>query len=1073
LDGQLRGIVCVNKQMITVKNIAHWASVGILLSIAGAMVYVKFLPAPSQPSPLRLAFFDGTSPEARVALERHIGDLDGVIGEWLKVDSSGNVSEEEDPEQDDANPSATVGFIRSTRPLTMFALVSDEPSRDRGFAHLGDPGFRQHLEQQLLSSVQKFQFDGLIINFDEFRWADESGLRELISELRASLAPSNKKVGVLLPGEGRIEYGKLGSLADLVVVQLYDDGDNDPGPISRGSWWRRVLADRSNEIPADKLVFAYASMGRDWTRLADDGVSDFMSFGAIMRAAAMQHATIQFDAESLNPHFSYYESSGAAHDIWFLDAATAFNQIKAMVAARPHGIALWELGSEDESLWSIFRAHFDGTTLDVHAIEYLHCDYIAMRTGTGEIYQFKNVGENGHRNVQVGETGEIVYESYETLPRPWELQVEGVLPGTVVLAFDDGPHPQYTDEILDILKREGVKATFFVTGAQSSKYPSIVQRIANEGHEIGNHTFSHPDLTKLSDSLVRLEITSTQRVIQVLTGKPPVLVRPPYAADDMGYTIPEAHVIEIANSLGYKAVGANLNPEDWRGISAETIVETVLRKVDAGDGSIIELHDAGGDRSQTVKALPLLIQALRSRGLRFALASELAGAVAAPTMRGADDPWLPIASVAFGGMFLGSKLFLCLFWSCLVLSGLRFCLLLVAALGEHRASKAAAIYEPQVSALIPAYNEEKVIVRTVELVLRSSYEHLAEIIVVDDGSTDGTSSVIREAFAKEPRVRLFRTPNRGKAAALNHAVANMQTEIAVTVDADTCLDRRAIPLLVRHFGNPKIAAVAGNAKVGNRKNLLTKLQALEYITSQNLERAGLAKFNAIAVVPGAVGAWRREAVLKAGGFNTTTLAEDCDLTFSLLRIGYRVAHDMEAIGWTEAPETWRAFMRQRFRWTFGTLQATYRHSDAMFSKRWDGFTRVTLPSVILFNVILPLIGPILDVLFLVAIFSGIVGLLMHPEAYHVQARTWIVMSYIFVFLIELLAAILAFALEPYEQKRLIWYLPIQRICYRQAMYVIMIQALLAGLRGSAQGWRKLARIGSVKLPGKNMAKTSL
>jgi spore germination protein YaaH len=132
---------------------------------------------------------------------------------------------------------------------------------------------------------------------------------------------------VLLPGEGRIEYGKFGSLADLVVIQLYDDGDNNPGPISRDSWWRRVIAERSNEIPADKLVFACASMGRDWTRLAEDGVSDFMSFGAIMRAAAMQHATIQFDAPSLNPHFSYYESSGAAHDIWFLDAATAFNQI--------------------------------------------------------------------------------------------------------------------------------------------------------------------------------------------------------------------------------------------------------------------------------------------------------------------------------------------------------------------------------------------------------------------------------------------------------------------------------------------------------------------------------------------------------------------------------------------------------------------------------------------------------------------------------------------------------------------------------------------------------------------------
>jgi spore germination protein YaaH len=153
----------------------------------------------------------------------------------------------------------------------------------------------------LLSSAQKFQFDGLIINFDEFRWADETGLRELISELRASLAPSNKKVGVLLPGEGRIEYGKFGSLAGLVVIQLYNDGDNNPGPISPDSWWRRVIAERSNEIPADKLVFAYASMGRDWTRLAEDGVSDFMSFGAIMRAATMQHATIQFDAPNLNP----------------------------------------------------------------------------------------------------------------------------------------------------------------------------------------------------------------------------------------------------------------------------------------------------------------------------------------------------------------------------------------------------------------------------------------------------------------------------------------------------------------------------------------------------------------------------------------------------------------------------------------------------------------------------------------------------------------------------------------------------------------------------------------------------
>jgi hypothetical protein len=183
LDEQLRGIVYANEKMISAKKITLWASVGVLLLMAGATAYLMFLPAASQSSPLRLAFFDGTSPEARIALQRHISDLDGVIGEWLKVDSSGNVVEEEDPNQDDANPFATIEFIRSKRLLTTFALVSDEPAMDRGFAHLGDPGFRQHLEQQLLSSVQKFQFDGLILNFDEFRWVDESGLRELISEL--------------------------------------------------------------------------------------------------------------------------------------------------------------------------------------------------------------------------------------------------------------------------------------------------------------------------------------------------------------------------------------------------------------------------------------------------------------------------------------------------------------------------------------------------------------------------------------------------------------------------------------------------------------------------------------------------------------------------------------------------------------------------------------------------------------------------------------------------------------------------------------------------------------------------
>jgi peptidoglycan-N-acetylglucosamine deacetylase len=398
-----------------------------------------------------------------------------------------------------------------------------------------------------------------------------------------------------------------------------------------------------------------------------------------------------------------------------------------------------------------------------------------------------------------------------------------------------------------------------------------------------------------------------------------------------------------------------------------------------------------------------------------------------------------------------------------VLSTLRFFLLLVSALHSCRSGKStpAHEYEPPVSALIPAYNEEKVIVRTIQGVLSSDYPALVEIIVVDDGSTDATASVVEQAFKDEPRVRLFRVPNRGKAEALNYGLSRMQTEIAVMLDADTQLHNGAVRFLARHFVDPKIGAVAGNAKVGNRKNLLTNLQALEYITAQNLERAGLAQLNAMAVVPGAIGAWRREALLEAGGFSPTTLAEDCDLTFALHRLGYKIVHDMNAVAWTEAPENWRAFARQRFRWTFGTLQAAYRHSDALMSGRLDGFNLLTLPSVLLFGVILPLIGPVLDFLLLITVCTATAGLYMHPQAFDLQPTLWVVGSYTFVFLIELFAALLAFSLEPNEQKTLLWYLPVQRVCYRQVMYVIMIQAVLACLRGDAQGWNKLKRVGSV------------
>jgi cellulose synthase/poly-beta-1,6-N-acetylglucosamine synthase-like glycosyltransferase/peptidoglycan/xylan/chitin deacetylase (PgdA/CDA1 family) len=916
------------------------------------------------------------------------------------------------------------------------------------------------VERRLLEKVEKFNLDGLLIDFDDPRGVEQSHLLQFLHELHASLSPLGKKIGVVLPGDWPLDYKTLSAAADLVVVELYNESGSQPGPLAANDWWRRVVAERVREIPIDKLIFSFASIGRDWTPAAGNGLSQPVSFGAVMLIAASERARIEFDSKSGNPHFNYFDGSGVPHDVWFLDGATAFNQIRELVRERPKGIALWELGADDESLWRIFRHIQTASAFDFKELEDIASDYIMARIGDGEVYRFMSRSEPGHRALAIDDSGEIKNEDYQVLPRPWEIGVSGVAPKSVAITFDDGPDPEYTQQILDVLKQKDVKATFFVTGFQSLKHPSIVRAIASEGHELGNHTFTHPNLTKLPDFLVRLEINATQRLIQALTGAQLTLIRPPYSADDMGDSIAEAHVIELITELGYTAIGANINPEDWRGISAQAIAERILRKIDKGQGSVIELHDAGGDRSPTVAALPIVIDALRSRGYNFILASQLTGASPESGPIG-HDPWLPVAQVGVRGISLEDKIFSGLFWTCLILSSLRFVLLLVSALCERASRRPLPVYAPPLSVLVPAYNEEKVVVRTIELVLRSNYRQLREVIVVDDGSTDGTAFAVEQAFKNEPRVRLFRRPNRGKAEALNFALSQMQTEIAVMIDADTCLHPGAIGFLGRHFIDPRLGAVAGNAKVGNRINFVTKLQALEYITSQNLERAGLAKLNAITVVPGAIGAWRRQAILKAGGFSAATLAEDCDLTFSLHRLRYRIIHDMQAIAWTEAPESWRGFARQRFRWIFGTLQAAYRHTDALLEPKLNGFALITLPSVVLFSVILPLISPIVDLVLVFAICGGAFNVAMHPEAYSLGPTMWVVGAYGFVFLVDFFAAVLAFALEPNEQKKLLAYLPIQRICYRQVLYVIIIRALLACLRGNAQVWNKLIRVGSV------------
>jgi peptidoglycan-N-acetylglucosamine deacetylase len=351
-------------------------------------------------------------------------------------------------------------------------------------------------------------------------------------------------------------------------------------------------------------------------------------------------------------------------------------------------------------------------------------------------------------------------------------------------------------------------------------------------------------------------------------------------------------------------------------------------------------------------------------------------------------------------------------------------------------------------------------------VLASDWPNL-DVMIVDDGSKDGTHAELLRSYGDDPRVKILHQSNCGKPAAMNLGLSQITADITVGVDADTRIHPAAIRNLVRHFIDPRLAAVAGNAKVGNRHNMLTRWQALEYITSQNLERRAFDVLNCITVVPGALGAWRTRVVRECGGYSHDTVAEDADLTLSILRRGYRIAYDEDAVAWTEAPERWGDLLRQRFRWTFGTLQTVWKHSDTLVRKRYGTLGWIALPNVFIFQILLPMFSPTVDLMLAgsLALWAAARALerwplFILPQAFAVSTgnleRT-LLFFLVFTF-VDLLACELAFLMEKGEsQLLLLWVLP-QRFAYRQMMYFVLFRTMIRAIQGSSVGWGRVERV---------------
>ena len=240
---------------------------------------------------------------------------------------------------------------------------------------------------------------------------------------------------------------------------------------------------------------------------------------------------------------------------------------------------------------------------------------------------------------------------------------------------------------------------------------------------------------------------------------------------------------------------------------------------------------------------------------------------------------------------------------------------------------------PFISVVVPAFNEEGVIARSVEGLLELDYPHF-EIIVVNDGSTDGTANRVR-TFLSDPRVRLLdKHCNEGKAMALNDAMPCTRGELILIMDADAVPDRQLLRMMEPHFRDARVGAVAGNPRVRNTVNLLTRLQAVEFSSVIGLMRRAQRIWGRVMCVSGVVGMFRKSAVIDAGLFTPGMATEDIDLTWKLQKKFYDVRYEGRALVWMIVPESLGVWWKQRRRWALGLGQVLRRHAGIFTDWRY-------------------------------------------------------------------------------------------------------------------------------------------
>lgn len=1065
--------------------------------------------------PVRAAFFENNDKAAVDSLTQHIGQTTHLFPVWLLLTSGGSgiksiasfsdKSAASAETHADSNDDIALTQARKHGVAILPVLQNydgDKFRTDWLRSLLASQAKRTAVISQLKTYVAANHYQGINIDFETDDGADQDGLTRFMAQLASAFHP----LGLLVTQDiqtdsDAYDLPNLARVNDFLIPMLYDQNADggQAGPISGQDWFRAELSGVLAQVPANKVVLGLGAYGYDW----QDGTTHAsdMSFQQAAQVAQQnrfgEDGVIHIDQASLSPYFTYSDENGGAdsrevsHTVWLQDATTNWNQMRAALPYHTLGAAIWELGKEDPSLWSFFGKQDASklTSFDPQQLSQVTYgkEFATNFIGEGDVLDVLQSPTDGERTITVSpKTHLVIGERFIKYPSQWVIRRTGLvdqstgantLPnglgkknkGYIALTFDDGPDPRWTPQVLDILHHYHVPATFFVVGQNVEAHPGLLSREWNEGMEIGNHSYTHPEMDQISPLRTKVELDATQRLIEAITGHMTTLWRSPNRADSEPSTEADFDPVYQGDQLGYLFIGEQIDPTDWKpGITADEIVKNVL--ANAGNGNAVLMHDAGGDtRAETIKALPRIIEGLQARGYQFVPVSALVGkpkSVLFPAVTGRQAWGVLLDRTMFDLTYWIGTGFTALFLLAIALGILRMVFMGTLATIQAK-QEASRVYDttfaPPVSVIIAAYNEAKVINKTIATLLSSDYPDL-DILVVDDGSKDDTAGVVTAAYGHDPRVTVIKKPNGGKASALNLGIKQCRGEIIVALDADTVFDHDTVSKLVRHFADQAIGAVSGNVKVGNRNNPLTIWQAVEYITSQNFDRRAFDLLNCITVVPGAVGAWRKDAVILAGLYSSQTLAEDTDLTFKIRKLGYRIVTDNTALAYTEAPDSIRDLAKQRFRWAFGTLQCLWKHRSALLNPRYGAFGTIAMPSLWVYQIGFQSIAPVVD---LTLVWSLVYGhfFTSSPDQRH---GSGILVYWALFSAVELLGAWLAFRLDREDKKLLIWLL-LQRFVYRQIMYYVIVKSLIFAVRGSLVGWGKFERKGTVQQPAGSFA----